>query len=885
MKTTQVLLLFVWVLGVYTVKGQDINYEDFYDYLDTTRISTGVLYNKVIPYSSFMEYTGTNDTVVSSSEDWYQLFFELYNAHLGTPAMPDILALTDSVQSELNAFRVPIGILNMNYNLIKDSALINNLLVIQDSVLHDGPNTSESPYTTHRCFAAAALIDDCPLEAMTFFVSDDYLFENTGEDVLYYVIDFDDGNGARMLDPNEEYTVEYFTTGAKVIEIEAWLTGGLILSCFSTFTVSEVNPIMQRAARAAQSPPNNNYPDAVVSAVYNDVTYTGNYGIWYGCDSENQIRKPVIFVEGYDPSNQSTLSGGQLYETANQESFATNLRNHGCDVIILDFKDGAAKIQANAMVLRALIDTINAMKVTHNELVIIGASMGGLVARYALSYMEQQQENHQTRLFISYDTPHQGAYGSLAGQHLLTTINKVNNTPLCLIWLKTAMQIWDRVRFMNSDAAKQMLVYHHSATDGKKAKPHAMRTAFMNELTALPNNGYPSLSRNIAIACGAGNGTGQGFNAGVEQIKLDTLIKPINYYLKIRALPDHSEVRILDLDLNLKIPWKFMRLRGILTIPIPFLNDVRVTVNNTDPYDNCPGGNYGIIGGLADAIYGELGIDYDYPFKECFVPTVSALDLDKTYLQSINDNGSYLMVNIHKKINNNKKYNEISNQNITYFNAIYSDTINLSHITGGGINDTTATWMLKEIIRDTIRLNNQSFSSLARQYEAKTSIIAASLHPVIINNGADITFVAGESITLKSGFQVESGSTFTAKIHRYNGTISSPSFMASAPRRKETITPISSTVVASERCISLELDNKTSIIPNPSKGTFMLHTGWSNSDSGVITIYNVMGKLIHREIIKGASQKIQISQPCGVYLLQVTDANFRKETVKFIISL
>jgi len=65
----------------------------------------------------------------------------------------------------------------------------------------------------------------------------------------------------------------------------------------------------------------------------------------------------------------------------------------------------------------------------------------------------------------------------------------------------------------------------------------------------------------------------------------------------------------------------------------------------------------------------------------------------------------------------------------------------------------------------------------------------------------------------------------------------------------------------------------------------MLHTGWSNNDSGVITIYNVMGKLIHREIMKGASQKIQISQPSGVYLLQITDANFRRETVKFIISL
>jgi len=570
--------------------------------------------------------------------------------------MPDILALTDSVQAELNAFRVPIGILNMNYNLIKDSALINNLLVIQDSVLHDGPNTSESPYTTHRCFAAAALIDDCPLEEMTFFVSDDYLFENTGEDVLYYVIDFDDGNGARILDPNEEYTVEYSTTGAKVIEIEVWLTGGLILSCFSTFTVSAVNPIMQRAARAAQSPPNNNYPNAVVSATYDNVTYTGNFGIWYGCESENQIRKPVIFVEGYDPHDWNTLSGGELYALADQESLATNLRNQGCDIIMLDFKDGAAKIQANAMVLRALIDTINALKVTHNELVIIGASMGGLVARYALSYMEQQQEEHQTRLFISYDTPHQGAYGTLGGQHLLAKLGKVNDnidkTILKNLVEPTAKAIKKAERFVNSDAAKQMLVYHHSATDEKKAKPHPMRTAFLNEMASLPNNGYPEQCRKIAIACGSGTGVGQGFAPGAQQLNWDTItmLGFLKFKLRINALPDHTEREILNLDMKVHVPWPFFRWVIWTWIPVVYFSDIHVRVNNTEPYDNCPGGKMDILKGLDKAICEVLGQEEDYNLFESFVPTVSALDLNKGYLESITTSGSYLMTNIYDSI-------------------------------------------------------------------------------------------------------------------------------------------------------------------------------------------------------------------------------------------
>jgi hypothetical protein len=37
-------------------------------------------------------------------------------------------------------------------------------------------------------------------------------------------------------------------------------------------------------------------------------------------------------------------------------------------------------------------------------------------------------------------------------------------------------------------------------------------------------------------------------------------------------------------------------------IPVPFLSDIHVKVNNTDPYDNCPGGKMDILKGLEDVI-------------------------------------------------------------------------------------------------------------------------------------------------------------------------------------------------------------------------------------------------------------------------------------------
>jgi len=586
------------------------------------------------------------------------------------------------------------------------------------------------------------------------------------------------------------------------------------------------------------------------------------------------------------------LSGGELYALADQKALATDLRNQGCDIIMLDFKDGAAKIQANAMVLRALIDTINAMKVTHNELVIIGASMGGLVARYALSYMEQQHEDHQTRLFISYDSPHQGAYGTLGGQHLLAKLGKVSNMIDKNVATNLAKAIKKSERFVNSDAAKQMLVYHHSATDGKKAKPHPMRTAFLNDMASLPNNGYPERCRNIAIACGSGTGVGQGFAPGAQQLNWDTvaIYGLLKFKLRINALPDHIDREILNLDMKVHVPWPFLRWIIWTWIPVPFLSDIHVKVNNTDPYDNCPGGKMDILKGLEDVIRDVLGQERGDDFFENFVPTVSALDLNKEYLESITASSSYLMTNIYDSITFGNPNREFSNHDTTPFDAIYVGQVNLPHITNGGINTMTASWMENEIIRDTIQLKDEMFSSVSKQYEAKTCIIAGSTdgtgvnHPVVIGNGADITFLAGESITLKPGFHVEDGATFNAIIHAYNGTIQSTlsQIMAFSPLRKGVGNSGNSPVSLPLKSNPL-LTKRASIIPNPSQGSFTVNTGWAEEETGVITIFDLMGKQIINTNVKGRQKQLVLEEPPGMYLVRITKEDHQAETIKLII--
>ena len=144
----------------------------------------------------------------------------------------------------------------------------------------------------------------------------------------------------------------------------------------------------------------------------NKITVKGTVYV-YTADPNSPIDWPVIITDGFDHGNKRTWNSAvpgdmSLYQYFNQADMIEKAKEAGVDFFVLDFDRGSWYIQINAQLLIELINRVNALN-PQRELVVLGPSMGGLVARYALAFMESKGMPHNTRLFISLDAPHRGA--------------------------------------------------------------------------------------------------------------------------------------------------------------------------------------------------------------------------------------------------------------------------------------------------------------------------------------------------------------------------------------------------------------------------------------------------------------------------------------------
>ncbi len=354
----------------------------------------------------------------------------------------------------------------------------------------------------------------------------------------------------------------------------------------------------------------------------------GEYQIFLD-NIDGVLDKPIIFIDGFDPGDTRSIADMYNSFNFNGNNMADILRDEGFDPIGLNFPQystgganidgGADYIQRNAMVLLELINLINTQKVGSEELVIIGPSMGGLIARYTLSYMEQNSMPHETRLYISFDSPHLGANIPVSFQYLLNYFAKVLEDP-------DAQLVVDLL--LNSPAAKEMIIDHylgHLLTGSDFEQDPSLllpigapnfRDAFQTE---LDNLGFPQQVRNVSMI----NGSGQSITTGTPgMLVIDTTLDlgaSITADITLHFTPDAGQTNnVTDFEAFLA------------GIPFTSFSADAESFSVSAGLDSSPGGQSTISGSLDPngnpiiiAILAALEQD-----EYSFIPTISALAID-----------------------------------------------------------------------------------------------------------------------------------------------------------------------------------------------------------------------------------------------------------------
>jgi hypothetical protein len=653
--------LFVFLFPFFT-SGQNLQ-TDFFNSLDKSQIDTGILYDRVFQIADL-----TSENTYATGNRISQAISELSRADY-LNRFPDYNLIKGLKKEALINNEIPLSIIISKIQKMSPTAYDDKFITLnpQGNMVLNQPL---QPYHFHEyeVHLAAPIFEKHSGLLVTYSLPESLIFNTTNKVIKKIKANF--GNGiVETLNPNQTKTIHYSNEGIKPISIEVFFESGETILLTSSIEIKiGLNDLQHKNSGAIQT-----IESSIAFQGFGESqahTGIGEYQIFM--DNTNGVfDKPIILIDGFDPGDTRDIN--TIYQIMSYNNGTANLadeaRDLGYDVVILNFPvytrngnelvDGGADfIQRNAFILVELINQINAEKVGDEELVIIGPSMGGLISRYALSYMEQNSMDHETRLWLSFDSPHLGANVPIGFQHLL---NYIAYGPLGDV---TFQELVDGL--LRNPAARQMLLDH---IDGHLLPGNPVdfdptivlptgapnfRDAFQNELDAL---GYPQNTRNISISNGSSIGEATG-SPGMNVI--DWTFYPDGPGGNTRALielyftpPASQTIRVSRIRSQIQI---------IFWLTVDENEAFSMSPSFTDGLDSAPGGLFDISGLAAGAgnnpilieFFDNLNID---AFN--FIPTLSSMAVTST----------------------NNWYTNVTESDVDVFDAYFIPEENEQHIT------------------------------------------------------------------------------------------------------------------------------------------------------------------------------------------------------------
>ncbi len=676
----RILLIIVCLSTFYNVQAQNTAYANRMQYIfsniNKTKVTTGYLKEFGVRFANIEACNGSlSSNNFVTVKEWNNLYNSLYSMRVGTVAQNMIapsVVNTNLKTAQSNSNDILIAVQHYNYQQYKTNAHTNGDVIITNDKIYDV--TGRNPYDSKTLFAITPLKQKLQGSNFNFKLPSNLIYSNVGLTINQISIDFSNGQGYQNVALNQVKNISYTSGGEKTIKVKFQYTNGTIVESHSKIWVDYINSTPSAQARFNGFGSDMFWVNhAVTGNNWNGSAATGLVTIELA-PGHTQLTKPLIIIEGFDPENSFNYldlvvnpfftgpgSLNIVIDTATGLTLNQAMEDEDYDLVFINFVNSTDYIQRNAYMVEEVIRQINQLKVGNEKNVVLGMSMGGLVGRYALRDMEINGETHETKLYISHDSPHQGANVPLAAQALVRhLVGEQISLPVFFSLFSVPIAdlednvdgLSDGFALLQSPAAQQMLIYQLQGTGaGIAVNNSSLNSSFLNE---YKNMGYPiqDIIRNIAIANGSECGNPLNFNPyadivnaniqvdlpffltnialaitngiSINPIKVITSVLSTNTDLKaqftLKALPSLQSKQIYKGRIYIKKTILF-----VINVNEPLINEKTLNSSSTMlALDNANGGIYDIEN------FTELPTEFEqYVFQKRFnfIPAYSSLDV------------------------------------------------------------------------------------------------------------------------------------------------------------------------------------------------------------------------------------------------------------------
>lgn len=421
---------------------------------------------------------------------WREIYFRIRGSALEGFAPRPLDEIEAIAEKYRRAGSIPIAIGRYRYHAPRAAFMARVLGHATSADDFAMPESAEEVLEEKQAFFAAALerheVDlFFPMQPVhrglnaRYVVPSELFLTNGNERPSNLTVDFGDGKGPRSVALDQHVAVDYPSAGTKALRVQATVGGQQLTSSFELDVVPPT---------ASAPPADETWTGLVSTTPYEGVTPTGHAWVYYGA-GHTQIVDPVIVAEGF-PGGYSLE---YLYSVLNTQGLITSILAQGQDVIIVGFDDGTTYLEANAGVIIAAIQKAQGEQSGSAPMVVGGASMGGIITRYALAYMEQNSIAHNTKLYFSFDSPHTGA-----------------TVPLSILYFADQFAshsqfVQDAQTLLTSIAAQELGILSLPDDTQAPVTPSPLRTSLVANLAKLGN--WPQLPYLVGVSNGVATGT------------------------------------------------------------------------------------------------------------------------------------------------------------------------------------------------------------------------------------------------------------------------------------------------------------------------------------------------------------------------------------------